>query len=276
MKISHYSVFISCIFTNLTFASPSVERGEYLVRGPAACGNCHTPFSETGPNRSKELAGRLVETNELFTAIAPNITPGSRINDWTDNELAIAIREGLRPDGTLIGPPMPYAMYRGLSDNDVQSIVMFLRTIPAVQSDPGVSTYNFPLPPAYGPPIKNVQSIPAANTIEYGEYIAGPVAHCMECHTPLGPKGPMIDTDLGRGGFEFHGPWGTSVSSNITNHEDGLANFTDLEIVNMIKGSRSDGSPMLPPMPYKNFARMSDIDMTALVMYLRSLPGLAD
>jgi ACR3 family arsenite efflux pump ArsB len=38
-------------------------------------------------------------------------------------------------------------------------------------------------------------------TADYGAYLAGPVAHCLECHTPMGPQGPMIDTDLGRGGF---------------------------------------------------------------------------
>ena len=32
-----------------------------------------------------------------------------------------------------------------------------------------------------------------------GAYLAGPVAHCMECHTPMGPQGPMLDTALGQG-----------------------------------------------------------------------------
>ena len=137
--------------------------------------------------------------------------------------------------------------YRGLSDNDVQSIVLFLRTLPAVKLNPGASTYNIPLPPAYGPPVGSVTAINVANTVEYGEYVAGPVAHCMECHTPIGPKGPMIETDLGRGGFQFHGPWGVSVASNITSHENGLANYSDEEIVNMIKGTRPDGSRMCLP-----------------------------
>lgn len=84
-----------------------------------------------------------------------------------------------------------------------------------------------------------------------GEYLAGPVAHCMECRTPTGPQGPMLSTDLGRGGFEFHGPWGICVAANITNHTGGLAGFSDDEVKAMIvEGKRADGSPMLPPMPY--------------------------
>lgn len=256
-------------------ADTPVERGEYLVRGPAACGNCHTPFGPDGFDMGKELGGRLVEKLDIFTAIAPNITPGGRVAGWTDEELARAIREGIRPDGSVIGPPMPFPMYRGLSDSDAMAIVAFLRTLPAVDHDPGRSVYNIPLPPAYGPPVGSVADIPRGVTVEYGEYLAGPVAHCMECHTPFGPEGPLLETDLGRGGFEFHGPWGVSIAANLTSHEDGLAGWTDDELKAMIvSGKRPDGTPMLPPMPYGYLARMTDEDLSAIVMYLRTLPPL--
>jgi mono/diheme cytochrome c family protein len=258
-------------------AEVSVERGEYLVRGPAGCGNCHTPMGPEGFLMDQELAGRLVEENPDFTAIAANITPAGRIADWSDAELARAIREGIRPDGTLIGPPMPFAMYRGLGDDDLMSIVAFLRTLPAVEAEVPQSVYNIPLPPAYGPPVDSVTAPERAVTAEYGAYLAGPVAHCMECHTPMGPQGPLLDTDLGRGGFEFHGPWGTSVAANITNHEDGLAGYSDDEIKAMItQGVHADGRPMMPPMPYGYLARMTAEDLDAVVLYLRSLPGLPD
>ncbi len=258
-------------------AEVSVERGEYLVRGPAGCGNCHTPMGPEGFLMDQELAGRLVEELPEFTAIAANITPAGRVAEWSDAELARAIREGIRPDGTLIGPPMPFAMYRGLGDDDLMSIVAFLRTLPAVEAEVPQSVYNIPLPPAYGPPIDSVTAPERAVTVEYGAYLAGPVAHCMECHTPMGPQGPLLDTDLGRGGFEFHGPWGTSVAANITNHEDGLADYSDDEIKTMItQGVHADGRPMMPPMPYGYLARMTPEDLDAVVLYLRSLPGLPD
>ncbi len=258
-------------------AETPVERGEYLVQGIAGCGNCHTPLGPNGPVWEQDLGGRLVEKIDAFTAIAPNITPASRIADWSDEELGRAIREGIRPDGSVIGPPMPFAMYRGLSDGDLAAMVAYLRTVPAVDLDPGLSQYNIPLPPAYGPPVDSVADVPRGVTVEYGEYLAGPVAHCMECHTPFGPMGPMLDTDLGRGGFEFHGPWGVSIAANITNHADGLANYSDDEIKAMIvEGKRADGSPLLPPMPYGYLARMSPEDLDAIVLYLRSLPAMAD
>lgn len=254
-----------------------VARGAYLVTGPAGCGNCHSPMGPTGFIEGQELGGRLVEANDMFTAIAPNITPAGPSGQWTDADLARAIREGIRPDGSVIGPPMPFTFYRGLSDTDLAAIVAYLRTVPAVDNDPGRSAYNIPLPPAYGPPVDSVADIPAGVTVEYGEYLAGPIAHCMECHTPMGPMGPMVDTDLGRGGFEFHGPWGTAIASNITSHEDGLAGYSDDEIAAMItQGTRPDGSPMLPPMPYGFFANMTADDLAATILYLRSLTPLPD
>lgn len=258
-------------------AEPSVERGEYLVRGPAGCGNCHTPQTPDGPDMANELGGFMVDKNPAFEAWAVNITPGSRVAGWTDDELARAIREGIRPDGTVIGPPMPIGLYRGLSDDDLRSIVAFLRTVPASANETPFSTYNIPLPPAYGPPVTSVSAPPRAVSVEYGAYLAGPVAHCVECHTPMGETGPMFDTSLGAGGFEFHGPWGTSVAANLTSHEDGLAAYTDAELRKMItEGVRPDGSRMMPPMPYHFYAAMTPEDLDAVILYLRQLPPLPD
>ena len=79
---------------------------------------------------------------------------------------------GLRPDGSLIGPPMPFAIYLGLSDDDMQSIVAYLRTVPAVEGDLPASTYNIPLPPAYGPPAESVAHPTEDVSVEYGAYLA--------------------------------------------------------------------------------------------------------
>lgn len=255
-------------------AGPSVERGEYLVRGPAGCGNCHTPLGPQGFVADQELAGRLVEQSDVMTAYAANLTPAGRIAGWSDAELGRAIREGFRPDGTVIGPPMPFAMYRGLGDEDLASIVMFLRTLAPVENAVPESTYSFPLPPAYGPPVETVTAPPQGVTVEYGAYLAGPVAHCMECHTPMGPQGPVLEK-LGAGGFEFHGPWGTSVAANLTPGEGGIAGYDDAQLAAMIReGKNTDGSAMLPPMPYPFLARMTDDDLAAIIAYLRTLAPL--
>ena len=264
---------------SLALAETPAERGEYLVRGPMGCGNCHTPQGPDGPDMAKELAGgQLVIDDEMMKAYTANITPGGAIAGWSDAELARAIREGIRPDGSLIGPPMPFPLYRKLSDTDVTAIVAFLRTLPPVENQPPKSQYNIPLPPAYGPPVGHVADTPRGPTVEYGAYIAGPVAHCLECHTPMGPDGRFLyDTALGQGGFEFPGPWGLSVSANITSSEDGLAGYTDAQLATMItEGVRPDGRHMLPPMPYPYLAKMTPDDLAALILYLRTIPPLPD
>ena len=277
MKRSTMMALAGLLLAAPALAEPTLERGEYLVRGPGGCGNCHSPLGPDGYIPGTELSGRLVEESDAFTAVAPNLTPASHVADWSDEELARAIREGIRPDGSVIGPPMPISLYRGLSDDDVASMVMFLRTVEPVENDPGQSVYNIPLPPAYGPPVESVAQPVAGPTAEYGAYLAGPVAHCVECHSPMGPQGPMWQTNAGQGGMEFHGPWGTSVASNITPSEDGVAGYTDEELAAMItQGVRPDGSPMFPPMPYGHFAAFTAEDLEAVILYLRSLPALPD
>lgn len=252
----------------------SVERGDYLVNSIMACSSCHTPFGPGGFDKSQLLSGRLVEQSPAFTAIAPNITPAGRIGQWSDAELAKAIREGLRPDGTLIGPPMPFEVYRDISDDDLSSIVAYLRTIEPITNDPGVSSYHIPLPPAYGPPVTTVAAVPAGVTAEYGKYLAGPVGHCVVCHTKFDAQSrPQFETLLGAGGNPFDGPWGTVVAANITPY--GLGTYSDDEIITMItKGERPDGSKLTGPMAFPLYAEMQHDDLKAIVAYLRDLPSI--
>ena len=87
----------------------------------------------------------------------------------------------------------------------------------------------------------------------------------------------MTDTHTGAGRFEFHGPWGTVISLNITSGEDGVAEYSDEDVKAMItRGLRSDGERMSPPMPYANYAKMAEEDLDAVIAYLRQLPPLPD
>lgn len=282
-------------YFNKISAEPTIKRGEYLVRGPAACGSCHTPMGpltknkndrRMGPIQGMELAGHVVQ--EPFGQVTmSNITPGGRIADWTDEEIIKAIREGIRPDGTIIGLPMLIPTYRHLSDNDVKSIVLFLRTLPAVKNDLPPSQYKIPLPPSYGPPVKNVADIPKKNIVEYGAYLAGPVAHCIICHTDWGEKGEGIMKlfmnppdfkelmnlpGIGQGGMVMAGPWGKAVASNITNHPSALGKYTDSEVKKMItNGIHPSGMKLMPPMPYSYYSKMTEDDLNAIVAYLRTI-----
>jgi mono/diheme cytochrome c family protein len=262
------------VLSSAASAETPLERGTYLMQSIVACGNCHTPKGPDGEIPGMELAGGFKFDEKPFTAYAPNITPDKEtgVGNWTDAQLIKAIREGIRPDGSIIGPPMPMVLYRGLSDTDVKAIIAYLRNVKPVRNEVPKSEYRIPLPPAYGPPIDHVPDVPKSDKVAYGAYLAGPAGHCTECHTPMGDRGRDYANRLGAGGFEFHGPWGTSVAANIT--PNGLKDRSDADIKKMIAGgTRPDGSRMLPPMAYPYYANISAQDLDAIVAYLRTLPA---
>ena len=255
-------------------AETPLERGRYLMSSIVACGNCHTPQGPNGPQPGMELAGGFLIEEKEFTVHAPNITPHkiSGIGNWSDAQIIAAIREGKRPDGSIIGPPMPIGLYRGMSDNDVKAIVAYLRSVKPVDNQPAKSVYRIPLPTSYGPPVGQVADVPRSDKLAYGRYLAGSLGHCVECHTPPDATGaPQFATKLGAGGMAFHGPWGVSVAANIT--PTGLKGYSDTQLKTLIStGVRPDGSKLKPPMGVAYYANMTPADLDALVVYLRSLP----
>ncbi|MEO3429619.1 c-type cytochrome [Pelagibius sp. CAU 1746] len=254
-------------------AETLLERGTYLMQSIVACGNCHTPQGPEGPLAGMELAGGLRIDDDAFTAYGANLTPDveTGLGGWTDEQIIAAIREGRRPDGSIIGPPMPISLYRSLSDRDVRAIVAYLRSLKAVKNQVPASEYRIPLPPSYGPPVTAVAEVTPADGAAYGAYLAGPLGHCIECHSPMGPKGPDWEHQTGAGGLAFRGPWGTSYGANIT--PANLGGWSDAEIKMAItQGLRPDGSRLLPPMPVGYYANIAEADLDAIVAYLRSLP----
>ena len=112
-----------------------------------------------------------------------------------------------------------------------------------------------------------------ADKVKKGFYLVT-IGHCMECHTPMGPRGREFESALGKGGFEFKGPWGTSVSRNITSHkEKGIGAWSDAEIKRAITdGIRRDGTRLKPPMGFEFYKNMTEDDLDAVVAYLRTVP----
>jgi len=271
---------VAAILGGPAAAESQLERGKYLVETIMGCGNCHTPQGPNGPMMDRALSGGPpIEEGKLFTARPSNITPDREtgIGKWTDAQIKLAIREGRRPDGTLIGPPMPFSQYSGIADSDLDAVVAYLRSVPAINNAVAKSTYPIKLPPAWGPPIDKPVTAPSAtDKLAYGAYLAGPLGHCVECHTPMGADGRFqYATLLGAGGLQFHGPWGLSVAKNITSDpEHGLGKWTDGEIERAIRtGIDKDGHPLKPPMGFGYYSKVSADDMAALIAWLRSLPA---
>jgi mono/diheme cytochrome c family protein len=274
-RASSLSLGVLCLATLAVRAETPLERGTYLMQSIVACGNCHTPKDRDGkPIADRELAGGFVINAPIFHSVSPNITPDKEtgIGNWTDDQIVDAIRNGKRPDGTTIGPPMPIEYYRRLSDSDVRAIVAYLRTVKPIKNKTEKSTYKIPLPAQYGPTVTSVPDMPRADKVAYGRYLATALGHCMDCHTPM-VNGRSDMTKVGAGGreFEVHGG-GLITSTNVTPANDaGIARWSDAQVKNAIaQGVRPDRA-LVPLMAFDWYKNISADDLDALVAYLRTL-----
>ena len=257
------------------------ERGAYLVNAVAVCGNCHTPRDAANiPIPGMELAGGREFDIEAGHIIGPNITPDREtgVGNWSVGQIVYALRNGKRPDGTIIGPPMPIELYRQLSDRDAEAIAVHLKSLKPIRHQVARSRYTVPLPSSYGPTVGHVGEPDRGDKIVYGAYLAGPVAHCIECHTPR--NGPQLDLSrIGVGGRElpdFTNPEARTVSRNITpDPETGIGKWSDADVKRAILiGQRPDGTRLSRTMPSADYFEMTSDDVNAIVDYLRTLKPL--
>jgi mono/diheme cytochrome c family protein len=273
---------LSCVLVllaqvSLARAETPVERGAYLVNSIMACGNCHTPRGPGGVlQMDKQLSGGLRFDEPVFDVTASNITPDPEtgIGRWSDADIKKLMTTGLRPSGVPVAPIMPVNFYKGLKPADLEAIVAYLKSVPAVKNQVSAPVYKINVQATPYPDVeKPATDADTRDPLKRGRYLAM-IGHCMECHTPMNQGGHHeFDTALGKGGREFPGPWGVSVSSNITPSKKGLAGVTDWDIKKAItQGIGHDGRKLKPPMAFDAYARMTDQDLDALIIWVRSLP----
>lgn len=271
---------VTAMSANLPTAQERLARGKYLVEGPVACGHCHTPKTAAGvPIASAYLSGAFVIEAKGVKVYAPNITvdPQTGIGKWSDAEIVRAIREGIRPDGSIMGALMPSAFYRGMTDTDVSSIVAYLRATKPIRN--AVSRSHLPAPRATAPAVAvaDLLGTPSRDSsLRHATYVAVTLAHCIGCHTPR-VDGQRDFSRTGAGGELFPDMFGlgfTAVAANITSDPVfGLGAWTDEEIKRAItEGVGRGGRALLPVMPFQNYRNMTRDDLAAIVAYLRSLP----
>ena len=255
-----------------------LARGKYLVT-LADCDGCHSERDLTrfnAPVMGARLAGQVFpkEVGMPGTVAAPNLTPDveTGIGGWTDGEVVRAIREGVDKDGRTLFPMMPYQTFRNMSDEDVYSVVAFLRSLPAVKRQHPLTRLNFPV----GLMIKSVPkpagSVPQPKLTDprgKGEYLVS-IAGCRGCHTP----------SLS-GGEKFTGPGVMVVSANITpDMATGIGRLSEKDFVDKFVQYREyveHGSPKVGPeaftlMPWLNFCQLPDEDLRAIYAYIRTVP----
>lgn len=271
-----------------------LARGEYLANHITVCMDCHSERDWTkfaGPI----VPGSFGKGGEMFneelggvpgTLYAKNITPAG-IGKWTDGELMRLITNGVNKDGNAIFPLMPYLSYNNLTQEDLYSIVAYVRSLQPIENAVGESSLNFPLnfivktiPPEKYIPAEEVDK---TNKQKYGEYLVN-IAGCADCHTPQ-DKGEPLPGMYCAGGFEFKMPGGTVRSMNITpDEETGIGVWTVDDFVARFKNFDPDSSEYIPvakgefntPMPWTMYAGMKTEDLEAIYTYLKSVKPVSN
>ena len=161
--------------------------------------------------------------------------------------------------------------------------------------------------PAPQAPAETPAAAPAQSPAERGKYLVSALGGCDDCHTPkvFGPEGPTFDMSRRLSGHPasdklpktpegvigpdrfgaiannhfsaWVGPWGTSYAMNLTpDQATGLGSWTEAMFVKAIRTGKhqGEGRPILPPMPWQNFAQMTDDDLKAVWAFLQSLPPI--
>jgi len=127
-------------------------RGAYLT-AIMDCRGCHTPGALIGkPDESRALAGSDIgfAVPELGVFYPPNLTPDREtgLGGWSAAEIARAITTGVRPDGRILAPVMPWHAYASLTPEDALAIGAYLAALPPVRNATPPLTGPSETPPA--------------------------------------------------------------------------------------------------------------------------------
>src|SRR5579863_2212256 len=175
-------------------------RGKYIVENLAACADCHSPHDwskHDAPIPSgMEGAGQDMSILKGLPGyvVAPNLTPDPETGSgsWSDDALARAIREGIGHDGRVLFPLMPYEGFRHMPDEDLASVIVFLRSLPPVRNPLPKTEIIFPVKYLIrSVPEPVTDPVPApdiSDPVKRGKFLVT-MARCEDCHTPVDNKG---------------------------------------------------------------------------------------
>ncbi|MEX1184786.1 MAG: c-type cytochrome [Gemmatimonadota bacterium] len=255
-----------------------VVRGEYIVRSVAICGHCHAADTK---NPDGPLSGGMAFRNwRLGTIRAANITPDSAtgIGAWSDGEIVRALRTGTDRDGDVIAPVMPYEWFHGMSDRDALAVARYLKSLVpvrnAIDNDPnvvyGIATLLFLGPKSDA---GREPAPPAAPSPDYGRYLANHVALCADCHTPRGGLQAKPDRDRLFAGNDDPPSGFPARPANLTpDSATGIGRWSEVDFLRTLRtGINPAGDTLHPFMPWRELRRMTDDDLRAIYLYLRTL-----
>jgi mono/diheme cytochrome c family protein len=249
-------------------------RGRYLTESVLECFLCHSDRDWTQPGAppvaARKGAGHVWEDRTWL--VAPNITPDveTGAGGWTDDMFARAIREGIGHDGRVLHPQMWYGAFRSLSDEDVASVVVYLRSLTPVRNPLPQTKLPAGRPPLVAqPPLEAPVPAPEVSTpVARGAYLAR-IADCQGCHTAW--EAPL-DPGLFGGGNRIEVFGRPAVfSANLTAAPSGIGAFYDEKLFReVLRTGHLKGRELSAVMPWIVFGNMTDEDLDAIFAFLRA------
>jgi mono/diheme cytochrome c family protein len=259
-----------------------LARGEYLVNAVTDCMLCHAEH-DWAAHDAPLVPGTLGSGQDMSPlkglpgqVFAPNITPDAETGagSWSDDQLARAIREGVGHDGRALFPFMPYPVYRTMSDEDLASVIVYLRSLPPVRKQRPETSLIFPvkyLIRSVPQPLDTPVPEPDLSAPEKrGAYLVG-IAGCTDCHTPADAHGqPLSGMDFS-GGDIWEGPWGRVASANITPDPSGIPYYDAALFTQAMRTGFVKARELNQIMPWHSHRGMTDEDLAAVFAYLKTL-----
>lgn len=259
-----------------------IERGKYIFNSAAACVDCHSEHDASTPDHPVKAdmrgAGEIMPFTDLpGRIVASNITPDPQTGtgNWSDDQIVRAIREGIGYDGRALFPMMPYEHYRKMSDEDVASVVVYMRSMPAVHHELPKTDIIFPvkyLIRSVPEPVTTPTGAPDRNNrAEWGGYAIN-MGGCIDCHTPVDDHHEPLPGFEFAGGQVFRGAWGsTPVSTNITPDASGIGYYDEALFIQVLKTGYVKARKLDPLMPVEQYSGLTDDDLKAMFAYMRTV-----
>jgi len=269
-----------------------IARGKYIAEHVSLCTDCHSTRDWSyfaGPVKENTLGiggERFGEEMGLpGTVYSKNITPAG-LKGWSDGEILRAITSGIRKNGDVLFPVMPYTDYNKMAQEDLYSVIAYIKTLKPVENKIPESSINFPVnilirtaPQSY-----TAQKSPdKSNSVAYGKYLTQ-MAGCAHCHSNEALKDKLEHFEFA-GGTEINLPMGTLRTANITPDEKtGIGKFTKEQFIARFKSFATPESRKVKVqpesfntiMPWTNYAGMTEEDLGAIYDYLRTVPAVSN
>ncbi|MBI3367940.1 MAG: c-type cytochrome [Burkholderiales bacterium] len=240
----------------------TVERGAYLFAS-RGCADCH------GANGGGRLF--IDDPKAGMRVGGPNITSGGVVAGYKPEDWERTLRHGVKPNGqpVFVMPSVDYARW---TDADVVAVVAYARQLPPRTGGALVKELPLPVRVLHGlgripdsaeridHALTPVQPVPEGLTVEHGRYVS---SGCIGCH------GANLS-----GGTIPGAPPSWPPAANLTPGEGGVLTryASDEQFVAMLRsGKRPDGSAVSAVMPFETLGKMSDVDLRALYLFLKTV-----